>query len=123
MAEYWVTAPHGPLPTRPKTRFFPVHEGRSFIVTGAAGGIGSALVELLVAEGARVAAWDLREDALAAVAARFPDGVVQPVHAILGSSHRSNKPLAPPREAGLGRRRGQQTPHGAPRRRHRCVLG
>lgn len=84
MAEYWVTAPHGPLPTRPKTRFFPVHEGRSFIVTGAAGGIGGALVELLVAEGARVAAWDLREDALAAVAARFPDGVVQPVTCDLG---------------------------------------
>lgn len=76
MSEFWVTAPHGPLPSRPKTTFFPVHEGKKFIVTGAAGGIGSALVALLVAEGATVAALDLREDALHKMATKFEGKVV-----------------------------------------------
>ncbi|MBP2562187.1 NAD(P)-dependent dehydrogenase (short-subunit alcohol dehydrogenase family) [Neorhizobium galegae] len=76
MSEFWVTAPHGPLPSRQKTRFFPVHEGKKFIVTGAAGGVGSALVALLVAEGATVAALDLREDALSATVAKYEGKVV-----------------------------------------------
>ncbi|MEL7207958.1 MAG: SDR family oxidoreductase, partial [Actinomycetota bacterium] len=40
------------------------NEGRSIIVTGAASGIGAAAVRLLVAEGAKVVAVDLNEEAL-----------------------------------------------------------
>ncbi|MEU1185008.1 SDR family NAD(P)-dependent oxidoreductase [Streptomyces sp. NPDC005820] len=38
---------------------FPVHAGKSFVVTGAAGGVGRALSELLIAEGARVVLADI----------------------------------------------------------------
>lgn len=40
-------------------------------VTGAAGGIGEGIARVLLAEGARVALWDLSADATAAVAARL----------------------------------------------------
>ena len=64
MSEYWVTAPYESLQVRSKKRIFSVHEGKSFIITGAAGGVGRATVELLIAEGARVAAWDVRSEPL-----------------------------------------------------------
>ena len=44
------------------------------VVTGAAGGIGSALVRQLTAAGARVAATDLDGDRLAALAEEFDTG-------------------------------------------------
>jgi NAD(P)-dependent dehydrogenase (short-subunit alcohol dehydrogenase family) len=46
----------------------PLLDGRTVILTGAAGGIGSAIARLLVAAGARVAVTDLHEQALAPVA-------------------------------------------------------
>jgi NAD(P)-dependent dehydrogenase (short-subunit alcohol dehydrogenase family) len=76
MSEFWVTAPHGPIRSREKTTFFPVHEGKKVIVTGAAGGIGSALVALLVSEGATVAALDLREDTLREGIAKYEGKVI-----------------------------------------------
>ncbi len=45
-------------------------EQQAVVVTGAAGGIGSAIVDGLLEQGARVAAWDLDKDKLAA----RPDG-------------------------------------------------
>ncbi len=39
-------------------------QGRAVVVTGAAHGIGRGIAEAYLAEGARVALWDLREDAL-----------------------------------------------------------
>jgi len=84
MSEYWTTAPYDALPARPRKRFFPVHEGRTIIVTGAAGGIGGATVDLLVKEGARVAAWDLRDDALAGLASKYDAGTVVQVACDMG---------------------------------------
>lgn len=55
------------LPVR-KPEVFPVHAGKRFIVTGAAGGLGRATAELLLAEGARVALLDVRGDAVSATA-------------------------------------------------------
>ncbi len=49
--------------------------GKTAIVTGAAGGIGAATVARLVAEGCRVVAVDLKEAAVAAVAARHGESV------------------------------------------------
>ncbi|MES3004003.1 MAG: SDR family oxidoreductase [Pseudomonadota bacterium] len=64
MSEFWTAPAAEPLAVRTKARVFPVHEGKAYIVTGAAGGIGQAVVELLLAEGARVAAWDIRLESL-----------------------------------------------------------
>ena len=50
------------------------------ILTGAAGGLGAAMTEALVEGGARVLAVDIDEAALAALAARLPQGKVA-VHA------------------------------------------
>ncbi|WP_275290885.1 SDR family oxidoreductase [Amycolatopsis sp. La24] len=55
------------LPVR-HPEVFPVHAGKRFIVTGAAGGLGRATAELLLAEGARVAMMDVRGDAVSAAA-------------------------------------------------------
>ncbi|MGW4398251.1 SDR family NAD(P)-dependent oxidoreductase [Amycolatopsis nivea] len=55
------------LPVR-QPEVFPVHAGKRFIVTGAAGGLGRATAELLLAEGARVALMDVRGDAVSAAA-------------------------------------------------------
>ncbi len=52
--------------------------GRSVVITGGAGGIGSALARAFVARGDRVALLDLDPDRLDAVAATFP---LQSVHA------------------------------------------
>lgn len=49
--------------------------GRTAIVTGAANGIGAAIVERLVAEEARVLATDVDEKGGQALAARFPERV------------------------------------------------
>ena len=50
------------------------YDGRSAIITGGARGIGFAVAERLVAEGARVALWDRHGDAAAAAAARLGTG-------------------------------------------------
>jgi len=46
-----------------------VHRGKGFVVTGAAGGIGRAIAEHLLAQGAAVVLADLREDAARATTA------------------------------------------------------
>jgi NAD(P)-dependent dehydrogenase (short-subunit alcohol dehydrogenase family) len=48
---------------------FPVHAGKGFIVTGAAGGIGAAVAELLLAQGAKVVLSDVDPEKAAAKAA------------------------------------------------------
>lgn len=63
MGEFSTRPPHQPLPIRAR-RPGDIHAGKGFIVTGAAGGVGSATAELLAAEGARVALADVRPDAL-----------------------------------------------------------
>lgn len=85
MPEYWITAPHDALPARPRKRHFPVHEGRTIIVTGAAGGVGSATVQLLLAEGARVAAWDIRNEALDTAFPQADDASLFKVQCDLGN--------------------------------------
>ena len=46
-----------------------MHRGKGIIVTGAAGGIGRAIAEHLLAQGAAVVVADLKEDAVHATAA------------------------------------------------------
>ena len=46
------------------------------ILTGACGGIGLAIVDKLITEGARVLAVDLSDDALSTLESRYPDNVV-----------------------------------------------
>jgi NAD(P)-dependent dehydrogenase (short-subunit alcohol dehydrogenase family) len=71
MGQFSTRAPHSPLPSR-RPENFPLHAGKGFLVTGAAGGIGRATAALLAARGARIALADVRadalEDALAAIA-------------------------------------------------------
>lgn len=52
--------------------------GMTALVTGASGGIGSAVAKGLAAQGAKVALSGTREDALAAVAADIPGSVILP---------------------------------------------
>ena len=52
--------------------------GKTALVTGASGGIGSAVAKALAAQGATVALSGTREDALKAVAADIPGAVVVP---------------------------------------------
>lgn len=52
--------------------------GMTALVTGASGGIGSAVAKGLAAQGAKVALSGTREDALAAVAAEIPGAVILP---------------------------------------------
>jgi NAD(P)-dependent dehydrogenase (short-subunit alcohol dehydrogenase family) len=69
MSKYTTRRPDRPLPLR-KSRAFPVHAGKGFIVTGGSGGIGRAIAELLIAQEARVVIADLRAESVeAAVAA------------------------------------------------------
>jgi len=52
--------------------------GMTALVTGASGGIGSAVAQALAAQGARVALSGTREDALAKVASALPRAVIVP---------------------------------------------
>ena len=52
--------------------------GKTALVTGASGGIGSAVARALAAQGATVALSGTREDALKAVAAEIPGAVIVP---------------------------------------------
>ncbi len=52
--------------------------GKTALVTGASGAIGSAVAKALAAQGATVALSGTREDALRAVAAEIPDSVILP---------------------------------------------
>ena len=64
-----------PIARRPfpsaRPEVFPVHRGKGFIVTGAAGGIGRAIAEHLLAQGAAVVVADLKEDAVRALPPRL----------------------------------------------------
>lgn len=62
--------------------------GKTAVVTGSATGIGRAIVELLVAEGVRVAAVDRNESALSELAAELSG--VHPVNADLSSEEGCN---------------------------------
>ncbi|WP_158817730.1 SDR family NAD(P)-dependent oxidoreductase [Methylocapsa sp. S129] len=63
MGDFSTRPPHAPLPARAR-QAGAVHAGKGFIVTGGAGGVGRATAELLLAEGARVALADVRQEAL-----------------------------------------------------------
>jgi NAD(P)-dependent dehydrogenase (short-subunit alcohol dehydrogenase family) len=63
MGQFQTTPAHAPLPPR-DPQVFPVHAGKGILVTGAAGGVGAATVDLLIRQGARVAAADVRGEAL-----------------------------------------------------------
>ena len=67
MSKYTTLARSKALPER-HPPVFPVHQGKSMLVTGGAGGIGRAIVELLLAQGARVALADIGPGRAAAVA-------------------------------------------------------
>lgn len=62
-----------PLPLRLPVAL-PVHQGRRFLVTGAARGLGRAVAELLLQQGARVWLADILEPELAATAAELGVG-------------------------------------------------
>ena len=68
MGQFSTCPPHRPLPVRDGV-LCKAHEGKNILITGAAGGVGRATAELLVAEGARVALADVRADALDTVVA------------------------------------------------------
>lgn len=67
MTKFETVQRRGPLPIR-EPAIFPIHAGKRFIVTGAAGGLGKAIAGLLVAQGAKVVVADLRQDAVDAAA-------------------------------------------------------
>ncbi len=67
MAELKNPNRHAALPVR-ESRLLPTHEGKGFIVTGGTGGMGKAIVEHLLAQGARVVLADLQPEAVAATA-------------------------------------------------------
>jgi NAD(P)-dependent dehydrogenase (short-subunit alcohol dehydrogenase family) len=67
MSKYSTTQNARTLPVR-SPEAFPVHRGKGIIVTGAAGGIGRAIAELLLAQGAAVVVADLKPEAVAATA-------------------------------------------------------
>ncbi len=80
MSKYNTTAASTPLPVR-SPRIFPVHEGKGFIVTGGAGGIGGAISALLLAQGARVVIAD-RDATTAEAAAHTLGGTAKGCHAV-----------------------------------------
>ncbi|MCD7060715.1 SDR family NAD(P)-dependent oxidoreductase [Pelagibacterium xiamenense] len=63
MSKYATIARGAPLPVR-KPAVFPVHAGKTILVTGAAGGLGSAICALLAREGATVIGADRDKAAL-----------------------------------------------------------
>ncbi len=68
MSKYTTTQRGRTLPLR-TPGVFAAHRGRTFIVTGAAGGIGEAVAAHLLAQGARVVLTDLHAEALRVAAA------------------------------------------------------
>jgi len=68
MSKYETIRRGNSLPAR-EPAVFPVHAGKRFIVTGAAGGLGRAIAALLLAQGAKVVAADLRQSAVDATVA------------------------------------------------------
>ena len=68
MSKYSTIDRDTPLPVR-NPPVFPVHRGKGFLVTGAAGGIGRAIAEHLLAQGAAVVVADLKEDTVDATVA------------------------------------------------------
>jgi 3-oxoacyl-[acyl-carrier protein] reductase len=73
--------------------------GRTALVTGASGGIGSAIAGQLAALGARVALSGTRQDALEALAAQLPGSIVLPCDL---SDGQAVDALVPAAVAGLG---------------------
>jgi NAD(P)-dependent dehydrogenase (short-subunit alcohol dehydrogenase family) len=67
VSKYSTSDRETPLPVR-APEVFPVHSGKGIIVTGAAGGIGRAVAEHLLAQGAAIIVADLKEDAVRATA-------------------------------------------------------
>lgn len=70
MGSFSTRAPHEPLQSRSGANF-PIHAGKSILITGAGGGIGRATARLLAARGARVGLADIRESALREAAAEI----------------------------------------------------
>jgi NAD(P)-dependent dehydrogenase (short-subunit alcohol dehydrogenase family) len=68
MGQFSTRIPHAPLQARQHSDFA-IHAGKSFLVTGAAGGIGKATALRLATRGARIALADIRADALSQAAA------------------------------------------------------
>lgn len=60
----------GPLPIRP-AQPLPLHSGKTYLVLGAAGGIGTAIAELLIAQGARIFVADLGAERVASLSQRL----------------------------------------------------
>jgi NAD(P)-dependent dehydrogenase (short-subunit alcohol dehydrogenase family) len=58
MTAYNALGAHPPLPVRQPARIRP-HEGKVFLVTGAAGGVGAGVAQTLAGQGARIVAADL----------------------------------------------------------------
>jgi NAD(P)-dependent dehydrogenase (short-subunit alcohol dehydrogenase family) len=81
----------------------PLLAGRTVVMTGAGGGIGSTLARVLAAAGARVALTDLRDDTIAPLAAALREGGAEVVaRAIDASDHAAFAALVAEAEAELG---------------------
>jgi NAD(P)-dependent dehydrogenase (short-subunit alcohol dehydrogenase family) len=81
----------------------PLLAGQTVVMTGAGGGIGSTLARLLAAAGAKVALTDLREDAIAPLAAALrEDGAEVHARAIDASDRPAFAALVAEAEAELG---------------------
>jgi NAD(P)-dependent dehydrogenase (short-subunit alcohol dehydrogenase family) len=81
----------------------PLLAGSTIVMTGAAGGIGATLARLLAAAGAKVALTDLREEAIAPLAAALrEDGSEVHARAIDASDHAAFAAFAAEAEAELG---------------------
>lgn len=80
MAKYDTSIDTWRLPVRAPHNL-PVHAGKGYLVTGAARGLGRAVAEELLGQGARVAVLDVLEDELSETAARLggPAAGVHPV--------------------------------------------
>jgi NAD(P)-dependent dehydrogenase (short-subunit alcohol dehydrogenase family) len=81
----------------------PLLAGRTVVMTGAGGGIGATLARVLAAAGAKVALTDLREDAIAPLAAELRAGGTEVVaQALDASDRRAFAALVAAAEAELG---------------------
>lgn len=70
MTKYETGQKKAPLPIR-EPSIFPIHAGKRFIVTGGAGGLGQAIVGLLLNQGASVCLVDLKPEAVDAAVTGF----------------------------------------------------